>query len=800
MPTTNAPAPGSYRLYNARNTAVSLTVHYASCKNGANVQLSKNGDPEKNTSFADVWQLSYRADGTAQLINAYAGKSLDVAGGKAAPKTNVQIFTDNDSRAQAWDIVPSATGKVVTVGGTSYPTYYLQLHAAPEYVADAQGYDGAAKRNVQLFTRDADESATDQLWAFVPVAGMEDGGVYELVPVLNKKTAVDVASASKTDGASVQLAMRNDGNQQKWMLSKRADAEGEDAATWLLRAMHSGKCLNAYGGASKPHDGQRLVQWGTNGGPEVTWDVQRVGSAAMGGVKADVVSIRSTMTSKGEPYYVDSYDGLHGKNGWVKLKKPSSTTSQQWALIPTVPADGFVPVPGGIRLCPAVGSTETSTGMPVSQAQVPTWTCVSGWAPSGPNHYEVRMRKRDKAAVSGVWQEWDEWSSWEVAGVTVEDGRAWLTQGLPAAMSSWRLADGKVRLTEVELQVRCVVCDETGITHGPAADQSVYLYDAPTVTFGACGFAPDGIRLKYSSDWWAGSNTIRIDSIRGAATGEEMLAGPFVASGLDESGTILVPRERMTSSVPADGDSFAVVGGVGYDEWGGRDATAAPLSAEVTISYTSGIDLSPKVSATPDRTLRVSVPVPEGGSSHLWVWYDGTASEVGGTVAGGTATYELAYPFGKGFSLWVDSASADGDEWGIARVDVAANSVLFAGMRPCHAWTWDGGSFALELREGSPMELERTLTPTYESLALDSRPRETVFFGPTVKGQLSVEGAMLDTGEAAIGRLEAFAAAGHAFYRSPTGESFDVAITGVSYTSSASGYATVSVSMIEEAV
>ena len=155
--------PGNYRLYNARNTAVSMTVYHAQAKNGANVKLAKNGDPEKDTSFADVWQLTYRADGTAQLINVYAGKSLDVAGGKFANKTNVQIFTDNDSRAQAWDIVPSATGKTVTIGGTSHPTYFLQLHAAPTFVADAQGYDGAANRNVQLYAKETDESTTDQL-------------------------------------------------------------------------------------------------------------------------------------------------------------------------------------------------------------------------------------------------------------------------------------------------------------------------------------------------------------------------------------------------------------------------------------------------------------------------------------------------------------------------------------------------------------------------------------------------------------------------------------------------------------
>ena len=111
------------------------------------------------------------------------------------------------------------------------------------------------------------------------------------------------------------------------------------------------------------------------------------------------------------------------------------------------------------------------------------------------------MRSRDKAATSAAWQAWGEWSAWSVAPVTVRNGRAWLTQGIPSDMRSWRLSEGLTRLTEVEIQIRCVVCDAQGITHGPAADKSVYLYDAPTVTLGECGFSPEGIRVAYASDW-----------------------------------------------------------------------------------------------------------------------------------------------------------------------------------------------------------------------------------------------------------------------------------------------------------
>lgn len=796
--------PGNYRLYNARNTTVSMTVYHAQAKNGANVKLAKNGDPEKDTSFADVWQLSYRADGTAQLINVYAGKSLDVAGGKFANKTNVQIWTDNDSRAQAWDIVPSATGKTVTIVGTSYPTYFLQLHAAPTFVADAQGYDGAANRNVQLYTKESNESTTDQLWAFVPVPAMEDGAIYDVRSMLSKGMALDVAASSNSNGAAVQLSKANGHNNQKWLLTKHADAAGETPAQWTLRALHSGKNLDSYGGKDKKHDGQRIVQWDWNAGLGQVWDIQRLGTASLGGKSCDVVSIRTMMTGKDNPYYIDAYDALHSNKAWLKLKKPSSTLSQQFALVPTTSMDGFVPVPTGIGLAESVGSTATSDGARVTTTPIPTWTCTKGWSPSGPNHYEVSMRSRDKDATSAAWQAWGEWSAWSVAPVTVRNGRAWLTQGIPSDMRSWRLSGGETRLTEVEIQVRCVVCDSQGITHGPAADKSVYLYDAPTVTLGECGFSPEGIRVAYTSDWSDGSTTIRVDSVMGA--GGEMLAEPVTVRGLDDSGTILLPRESMAPTAPTDGGAYAVRGGVGYDEWGERDGTAGTLTQQATIAYTAGLTVTPTCSVGEGRTLAVEFHAQAGGTNRLWLDQGGRLRELDGTVTGGKARFEVPVPFGRGVRLWADATSADGDRWGVASVTLQATDEPLSLLKPCHAWSFgDGKNFYLETNQGAAIETDRKLTPEYNAYSLDSRGRQSVFFGPTTKGEFTAEGTIV-LGDTPLGPddsdpldvLDALNDAHHATYRAPSGEMCDVAITSVSYTRHRT-WAAVSISMIEEA-
>lgn len=794
---------GRYRLYNARNTAVSMTVHYASCKNGANVHLSKNGDPEKNASFADVWQLTYRADGTAQLINVYAGKSLDVAGGKVAPRTNVQIWTDNDSRAQAWDIVPSTTGKTATVGGKSYQTHYIQLHSDPEYVCDAQGYDGAAKRNVQLFTRDADESTTDQLWAFVPVRPMEDGAICELRPVANKGMAAGVSSGSRTDGARVVLGKANGKNEQKWYLAKASEGDGETPATWTLRAMHSGMNLNAQYNQKDPgkHDGQALTQKAWDGSDRQLWDVQRVGGDRVDGTACDVVSLRTCQTPTGEPYYVDSYNGLHSNTGGVVLKAPSSTTSQQWCLKPTTATDGFVPIVAKIRLCERVGSNAETFSARAGSGAIPTWVCTAGWSPSGPNHYEWRWRTRDKAAVSSTWQDWTEWTEWEVAGVTVKDNRAWLTEGVPAGVGDWALSDNATRLTELELQVRCVVCDAQGITHGPAEDQVLTLYGVPGVTLGDAGFDPAGIRVPYSSDWWAGTNTIRVDSVRDETTGTELLARPVTVCDLDSSGTILLPRDAMADAIPEDGHTIRVSGGVGYDEWGATKGDAGTLSATVKVAYTAGLDIRPEVSVGKGRTIKVEFAAQAGGTNRLWVNSGSEMWQVDGSIVGGKATYYVAVPFGKGVSLWADATSADGDMWGIAHLTVGSGSGPLAGYSPCHAWNWgDGQSFLLECRADSPMETRRTLKPSYETYSLGSRRRNTVKFGAAVASEFEAEGLLYEgLTESTVDDLIALQDARHVTYRAPSGEVAEVAITGIEYTRHGE-FTVVSVDMIEETV
>ena len=163
-------------------------------------------------------------------------------------------------------------------------------------------------------------------------------------------------------------------------------------------------------------------------------------------------------------------------------------------------------------------------------------------------------------------------------------------------------------------------------------------------------------------------------------------------------------------------------------------------------------------------------------------------------------------PFGRGVRLWADATSADGDRWGVASVTLQATDEPLSLLKPCHAWSFgDGQNFFLETNQGAAIATGRKLTPEYNAYSLDSRGRQSVFFGPTTKGEFTADGTIV-LGDTPLGPddadpldvLDALNDAHHATYRAPSGEMCDVAITSVSYTRHRT-WAAVSVSMIEEA-
>lgn len=96
---------GTYYIASKKNTSFVLDVYGGSKDDFGNVQLYQN-----NGTVAQRWQISHDSKGYVTFINVGSNKAIDVYGGKASKGQNVNQFTANDSYAQKWIVTNEGNG------------------------------------------------------------------------------------------------------------------------------------------------------------------------------------------------------------------------------------------------------------------------------------------------------------------------------------------------------------------------------------------------------------------------------------------------------------------------------------------------------------------------------------------------------------------------------------------------------------------------------------------------------------------------------------------------------------------
>ena len=757
------PTAGDYRIVCAANPALSLDVSGGvggGGRDGQNVQVwTANG------SDAQVFNVSYRSDGTAQVLSRWCAKSVDVDGGNLVAGTNVQIWTDNDTRAQQWDITD--LGENMTVDGTALPLYKVCLTDAPTLCMQAAS--AASGSNVTL---GAYTSAAGKKWAFVPIEPFRSGGVYEIRSMVNTSFCADVASASKANGANVQLYACNHTNAQKWLFTN----EGADG--WSVRNIASGKYMDVSGATFA--DGTNVQSYEDNDTRAQRWSVETLGTEVVEGETCQVATIGA---GNGAAYVLDvlGADSSNGSN--LQIYQANGTYAQRWALWPTWAEDEFMPSPHSLVAAAEVGKTKlggntAAWGNQMEFRFYPSWACAPAYATSGPNGYQIRHRTRFMSASTSTWRAWSDWSAWETAAVTRSGQRSWLTEGIAVVMNKAN------KLAQAEFEVRATGAEGQGLLYGAPASKSVTCYPIPNTSMTAAGWSPEGVRLAVTSDY-VGETVITVTSAKVGA--EEILTAPATFGKLDDMATVLVER-ALLSTFPDDGAALKVSYKVGTDM---ADSLSETMTATVQLSYDAGsIDGTPTVAEGPNRSILATVP--HVGTERMWVSFCGSTIECKAKSVGqGLTTFEVPYPFGVEYTLFASGESEDSDDW-----------FTWHGTRtgedgPVHAWTWDGGYAEAEyIGDGDPRS-DETVKAVYESNVLDSRPYEKVEFAATRKSSLDATGRL---GPVTASNPSDFheLAGKHALYRSKAGDYCDVAVTDVKLRVMAY-WTNVDVSMIREA-
>lgn len=749
-----SPDAGTYRIVSAKGSSSSpfcLDVQGGSNKNGANVRIWS-----PNFTGAQLFQLSYRKNGTAQLLSKWSGKSMDVANGSIAAGTNVQQWNDNDSRAQEW--VVASDGNSATFEGETYPTYTIKLKANSSLALDISQGTMAAGTNVRVWTANGSEA---QRWLLVPLPAFASGGTYELRSMLKTTMAVDVSGASGVKGGNVQLWNANGTNAQKWVVTE------EESGRYSLLNVNSKMYADVKAGGTA--SGTNVQQWTDNDSRAQRWKMTQYGTTTINGTRCAVVTLGSYVDGSGTKLNMDVLNALTTNRANVNVETASNEASQRFALYPTTPRDDDMPVPADVGWSASVGDDDWTRVRAAADTLYPTWRTTGAWATDSFNHYEVRWRSQRMGAASSTWGAWSAWGAWRTAAVTVSGQRIWLTEGLPASVPSGSKA------VQYEFQVRSAGTDVDGsAVRGHVTSATLRAIRRPAVTLSNPGFGPEGLRLDYESDYDGGTTTIsvtRVTHTQGGKSVAKAVEG-CTFSGLDQSGSILIPMSRLPRWM-ADGSTVRVRYEVGSDQ---LPISGATDTGALAVSYDtgSGLDVTPTVTAGAGRTIQVEIPT--ANVRKAWLRSGGRLKAM--RVSNGKAT--VTYPFGSDmdYEVFVAAYSTDGDRWGVAHVSAAQMAAVLGTARPCHAWNWDGGSFLLELREGEPLSTEYGIDNDAQEYKLNAREWDSYRFGDTKSSRISAEGSFgeaLDV-EATRETLDALMDARHVTYRSPHGLVCDVAV------------------------
>ena len=197
---------GGFRLI-SKATGLALDLKGGDAYNGNSIQVfPENGSSAQGFIFKqpstfvsdgyytiDFWAASYYGDKTGNA------KRLDVAGASREAGANVQLFTGNGTRAQAFHIVSNGDG-----------TYALDIPFSRKTL-DVRYGGMAPGTNVQQWNRNGSDG---QKWRIE----YDGAGAVRIVSVLNG-LPLQVAGSSAVDGANIELGAGRGGVQQRFMLT-----------------------------------------------------------------------------------------------------------------------------------------------------------------------------------------------------------------------------------------------------------------------------------------------------------------------------------------------------------------------------------------------------------------------------------------------------------------------------------------------------------------------------------------------------------------------------------------------------
>lgn len=285
---------GTYVLRSALRSDRVIDISGGSLVDSANVQLY--GD---NNSSAQRFEVVYVGNGYYKIVNEKSGKSLDVSGGSARPEANLWQYTLNGTDAQLWKFIDAGKG-------------YYYIKSSKGTVIDVASGGLKNGTNIWMYTLNGTDA---QKWKpakteYSPI----DEGTYTFKSGLKSDRAIMIGNATPLKGANIQLGrMTHDAN-QKFKVEKIDDQYGY----YKIELADTGLYLDVENGSVSSGANLQLNTASESAGQ--LWKFIDAGNG--------YYYIKSKL---GTTIDVTSGDPSIGTN--IQLYAMNGTEAQQWALV-----------------------------------------------------------------------------------------------------------------------------------------------------------------------------------------------------------------------------------------------------------------------------------------------------------------------------------------------------------------------------------------------------------------------------------------------------------------------------------
>ncbi|MBR3225753.1 MAG: RICIN domain-containing protein [Atopobiaceae bacterium] len=343
---------GYYTIRTSLNSDCVLDIRSGSTADGANVQIFSD-----NSSTAQVFYLQYE-DGYYHITNVKSNKRVVASGYGTKIRTNVCQQTSSAAASQDWAIKRDGT-------------CYRIVNRASGLALDVYNGEGRPSTNVWLYRQN---SSLAQAWYIQLYEPVENGCVYSIQSAKNAKVAVSASGNSNWFGRNVQLSTYSGDFSEKWIAHRQSDGSfafesvasgrylglvgsnvhettkrGDGSTSWILTPSSSGirfenkktgQMMDVNGGKARAKTNIKL--WKANGS---------VAQAFMLNRRNLLEESAYTIALANNGRLIDVRSGSTKANAAIQLFHSNGSAAQKWFVVNNYDGSAtFVSAKSGLAL------------------------------------------------------------------------------------------------------------------------------------------------------------------------------------------------------------------------------------------------------------------------------------------------------------------------------------------------------------------------------------------------------------------------------------------------------------------